>query len=144
MSDFKVGDIIEAFGLRGVIRKINPTAAYPVFVEYEDGFADYFRLDGRKDRWHKTASLVLVERPKPKIVKIKLATILETVENTTSHEITLNPDVVGAVVRETIALRKALDLLTANTRLALVNDSKAEANVAEALQILKQHWEKFE
>lgn len=69
--EFKVGDIVESFGLRGVVTTINDS----VFAEFKTSdaaFSSYvymFYLDGRLEPWHPSPTLKLIERPK-KLVKM--------------------------------------------------------------------------
>lgn len=74
--EFKVGDIVEAFGMQGEIECVNAYIArygYLV-VRYngEDGKRGYFRVDGRLESWHKAPALKLIERPKKKVKKYKV------------------------------------------------------------------------
>lgn len=68
MSDFKVGDKVEAFGVEGDV--INDDInddwgdVYPIFVHFENGHHVSFTSDGKSHKWHKTPSLKLIERPK--------------------------------------------------------------------------------
>jgi len=68
MNDFKVGDIVEAFGVCGII-----IAEHGKIMTIQlDGVTgtDSFLKDGRAADWHKEPSLKLVERPKKKVKKI--------------------------------------------------------------------------
>lgn len=70
---FKVGDIVEAFGLIGTVVSVKHSGFYSVSVEYDlDGSfnVDHFTPDGRCHLAHKTPSLKLVERPKKTTKKI--------------------------------------------------------------------------
>ena len=66
---FKVGDIVEAFGLRGVVTSSNNPIGNALFVEFKSGEATWFRTDGTLKHWHKEPSLKLIERPKKKVKK---------------------------------------------------------------------------
>lgn len=66
---FKVGDIVEAFGLRGEVMAIHSRGEFPIEVQYglkRNGF-DYFTRDGKLHNWHNEPSLKLIERPKKKV-----------------------------------------------------------------------------
>lgn len=71
MTKFKVGDIVETFGARGLVVTINNSRDYPIGVTFDEGRFSSFTPDGRHHDWHKTPSLVLIERPK-KTKKIKV------------------------------------------------------------------------
>lgn len=72
-SKFKVGDIVEAFGLRGEIVGIKTEGFFVVSREFcievlfnkgtESAMRQYFLSDGRKESWHKEESLKFIERP---------------------------------------------------------------------------------
>lgn len=62
-QEFKVGDIVEAFGVRGVVKRIGSHPIYPIDVELDFGSSETFTIDGRGYLWHKTPSLKLIERP---------------------------------------------------------------------------------
>lgn len=70
MSDktkFKVGDIVEAFGVRGEVVEAHDSGAYPVSIHFTpiDCF-EWFTENGRLHNWHLKPSLILIERPKKK------------------------------------------------------------------------------
>jgi ribosomal 30S subunit maturation factor RimM len=70
--EFQVGDIVEAFGVRG---KVTEVTAF-VYVKYDTEYAprtsnNSFLPDGRSCSWHVTPSLKLIERPK-KTKKVKV------------------------------------------------------------------------
>lgn len=72
MTKFKVGDIVEAFGVRGVVTKVLSNGGHPVLVDFErlPGEAEEeFTPDGRLFYWHKEPSLKLIERQKKKVKK---------------------------------------------------------------------------
>lgn len=78
MSKFKPGDIVEAFGLRGVVRSIKNGSIYPVEVDLDiEDYSEYevFTVDGLLHEWHKTPSLTLIERPK----KTKVVTMYQAI-----------------------------------------------------------------
>ena len=61
-----MGDKVRAFGLDGVVQPFHPQA-YLLYAQFEGKHhLDAFYPDGRRERWHKEPSLVLVERPKKK------------------------------------------------------------------------------
>ncbi len=72
-SKFKIGDIVEAFGLRGEIVGIKTEGFFVINSEFsievlfnkgtESAMRQYFLSDGRKESWHKDASLKFIERP---------------------------------------------------------------------------------
>lgn len=68
VMEFKKGDIVEAFGLEGVVIEIDhddPTL--PILVRYKDSEQiNYFTNDGKFNSIHKLPSLKLIERPKQK------------------------------------------------------------------------------
>jgi hypothetical protein len=69
MTEFKVGDVVEAFGLRGTVVKIYSEFVNPVEVKYEDGEYTLFTLDGKLHHHHKLPSLKLISRAKRKVKK---------------------------------------------------------------------------
>lgn len=75
-NEFQIGDIVEAFGVRGSV--VIPENDY-VKVEFNDvGFVNFFYPDGRYCEWHKEPSLKLIERPKKMVrkeVDVKLSHI---------------------------------------------------------------------
>lgn len=67
---FKVGDIVEAFGCEGRVVNVFNDAEYPIEVKFEnDTQTCWFIKGGKYQTWHKTPSLVLVSRPKKKVTK---------------------------------------------------------------------------
>ena len=67
-DNFEVGDIVEAFGLRGEVVRTG-SVCKPVKVIYDEvEDYDYFTLDGKLQPNHKTPSLTLIERP-AKLIK---------------------------------------------------------------------------
>lgn len=70
--EFKVGDIVTAFGLKGTVILNNLGPPYPIVVEYETGDLEYFYTTGHLNSWHKEPSLKLIERPKKKVKKYKV------------------------------------------------------------------------
>lgn len=67
MSQFKVGDIVEAWGCQGKVIKMDWAG---VQVEFDNCLEKVFMEDGRYMYWHKEPILKLVERPKAKVKKI--------------------------------------------------------------------------
>ena len=72
-NKFQVGDIVEAFGIKGKIVAIDTTypESLPVEVVFnnEQKMKEWFALDGRESLWHITSSLKLIDRPIKKIKK---------------------------------------------------------------------------
>ncbi len=66
---FEVGDIVEAYRVRGKVDEIDsdPNNLYPVLVWFDSLYSDCFTLDGKTRSWHKEPSLKLIERPKKKV-----------------------------------------------------------------------------
>ena len=75
-TEFRVGDICEAFGLECVVDAIREkTILYPASIEVR--FKDKkliisFGLDGKASHWHKTPSLKLIRRADPKVEEKKV------------------------------------------------------------------------
>lgn len=70
--EFKVGDIIEAFGLRGVVTEVSGHPSYPICVDFDESAGgERFTADGKERVWHRAPSLKLIERPK-KTKKVKV------------------------------------------------------------------------
>lgn len=73
--EFKVGDIVEAFGMRGEIvsidARISKYGYLVVRYAVENDKRGYFCADGRLESWHKAPALKLIERPKKKVKKYK-------------------------------------------------------------------------
>jgi hypothetical protein len=63
VSEFKVGDIVEAFGLRGIVEQIIPMANYCVAVDFGCGNRATFTMSGLAEDWHKVPALKLISRP---------------------------------------------------------------------------------
>jgi len=73
--NLEVGDIVEAFGVRGTVTAIADTLAYPIRVVFEHerlDEAEGFYRDGRHEWWHKTPSLKLIEKKNKPKRKVKL------------------------------------------------------------------------
>jgi hypothetical protein len=68
--EWQVGDIGEAFGVRGVVVGINCMGSYPICVRFENGRYIYFTKDSKWYDWHKKPSLIFIERPKKKVRKV--------------------------------------------------------------------------
>lgn len=65
---FQVGDIVEAFGLKGVVVEINHEEVFPVFVYFnETQENEVFTFDGKFYAEHLNPTLKLIERPKKKV-----------------------------------------------------------------------------
>lgn len=67
MSEFKVGDIVEAFGLRGEVTR---SGDLYIYVSFPEGRGAQFLLDGREENWHTEPSLKLISRPSKKVKKV--------------------------------------------------------------------------
>ena len=69
---FKVGDIVEAFGVRGVVTTVNGNGNCEVrFSKPAPLMESWFFKDGRLSDWHAAPSLKLIERPR-KTKKVKV------------------------------------------------------------------------
>lgn len=69
VPQFQVGDIVEAFGVRGKVLEIRDDLVYGVIVCFEcenNSFQLMFQMNGIYEGWHKAPSLKLIERPLPK------------------------------------------------------------------------------
>ena len=76
-QEFRAGDIVEAFGCRGVVASSGDL----IFVRFnEDDRISTFQLDGKEIYWHKLPSLKFVSRPKKKVKK-KIEWIIYFYEN---------------------------------------------------------------
>lgn len=67
---FKVGDIVECCGVRGVVDFVHDDNSkdYPVDCSFQDGaYEDSFTPDGRVYTWHELPTLKLIERPKKSV-----------------------------------------------------------------------------
>ena len=60
---FKVGDIVEAFGVRGVILNIDETV-FRMNVEFDGIHSVIYNLEGYLCFWHKEPSLKFIKRSK--------------------------------------------------------------------------------
>lgn len=83
--EFKIGDIVEAFGLNGIVKDILGIPSDPLievdFNVNETNMIDrLFFKNGTFQKWHKTPSLKFISRPKKKVVKT-----FETYVNIYSH-----------------------------------------------------------
>jgi len=66
--EFKVGDIVEAFGVRGQITGISKHDLYPVVVEFATLNKElWFTKEGLYQQWHATPSLKFISREEKKI-----------------------------------------------------------------------------
>ena len=69
-TEFKVGDIVEGFGVRGeVLLGDNQFIHLPVLVKFDGGAKRSFTSDGRLGHWCKEPSLKLIERKKERVLK---------------------------------------------------------------------------
>lgn len=67
---FRVGDVVEAFGVGGTVTKVEDDhQTFSVRVTFNPGHCDYFTADGKDKPWHREPSLKLVSRPKKKVMK---------------------------------------------------------------------------
>lgn len=73
-TEFKVGDICEAFGVECEVIEIQESNLEDSVVRvimtdgHHKGDSFTFSIDGRYANWHKTPSLILKHRPKPKVM----------------------------------------------------------------------------
>lgn len=67
--EFKKDDVVEAFGIRGIIVDNNIKYNLPVLVLFQNAIEEYFTVDGKFRDWHLEPSLKLIERPKKKVKK---------------------------------------------------------------------------
>lgn len=73
-TNFKVGDEVEAFGVRGSVSEIvRDICRYPLRVAFEITPAhttnSYFTMDGKLDTTHKEPALKLISRPEKFVEK---------------------------------------------------------------------------
>lgn len=74
---FKVGDIVEWCGVRGVVDDFRYGLDYPVSVYFSyQGERVSFTDDGKYPSWSTEPSLKLVERPKKKVTKTMYQAII--------------------------------------------------------------------
>lgn len=73
VPNFIVGDIVEAFGLKGEVIYIQDPP-YIVRVQFQNMVKESFTLDGKLFDWHKTPLLKLIERP---VKEVKFETEVE-------------------------------------------------------------------
>lgn len=70
ITEFKVGDIVEIFGVRGVVKTVSFPHPFPdpfpIKVWLDIGRGVSFTEDGRYFSWAKEPTLKLIERPKKK------------------------------------------------------------------------------
>ncbi len=79
-TKFQVGDNVEAWGCRGIVRGVHPQ-----LIEVSFGGTDayiFFFSDGRFMDWHKEPSLKLIERPKKKVTKTMYQVVFQARETT--------------------------------------------------------------
>ncbi len=100
MVEFKKDDIVEAFGVRGVVTTTeNPIhEIYPIEVKFDKGLRYInFMTDGRSSEWHKIASLKLVERPKKELESKPVSPLSEVLERYEERIDALEQAVMGLV-----------------------------------------------
>ncbi len=66
---FKVDDVVEWCGARGIVTKFDFGEHLSVRVKFDDNSVWSFTRDGRACDWHKTPSLFIVSRPKKMVTK---------------------------------------------------------------------------
>jgi len=67
-EQFKVGDVVEAFGCRGTVKNIAHNSSFSVVVRFNNhGIERAFTFGGLEEGWHQSPSLTLIERPKKKV-----------------------------------------------------------------------------
>ena len=71
-TKFEVGDIVMAFGNKGVVTKISCNHVGYVLVDFAIGYLVCFFPDGKTMPWHAEPSLKLIKRPKNKVKKYKV------------------------------------------------------------------------
>jgi len=69
---FKVGDIVEFAGMRGVVNKVIGHDHYPIRCRFkESGASASFTCDGKLYSFHKVPLLKLIERPQERTAYYK-------------------------------------------------------------------------
>ena len=68
---FKVGDIVEFGGMRGVVSNVTEDDFYPTKCDFETGTSSTFTCDGKLAHFHKEPLLKLIERPQEKTAYYK-------------------------------------------------------------------------
>lgn len=66
---FKVDDVVEWCGARGIVTKFDFGEQLSVRAKFDDNSVWSFTRDGRACDWHKTPSLVFISRPKKMVTK---------------------------------------------------------------------------
>ena len=66
--EFKVGDIVEAFGVRGEVTCTDRKTFVEVRLDHNVDCFEFYK-DGRYEHWHKTPSLKLIRRKKQRVKK---------------------------------------------------------------------------
>lgn len=66
---FEVGDIVEAFGLKGIVVKIRDCQYFPIQVKFCNDNSATFCSSGKLQSWHLEPSLKLIEKAKKKVKK---------------------------------------------------------------------------
>jgi hypothetical protein len=83
-TEFKVGDIVEAFGVRGGVHTIcRDEPKVCVKFDVSGGYV-YFCSSGHLEPWHKEPSLKLIERPR-KTKKVKVWVNVYADKHTSLH-----------------------------------------------------------
>lgn len=62
MSHFNLGDKVTAFGVTGIVVRINADKMFPILVQFDSSNSQLFTAEGRALRWHVEPSLTLVRR----------------------------------------------------------------------------------
>lgn len=68
-QSFKVGDVVEWCGARGIVERLDAGTSYPITVKFESGAYNSFTKNGKYYSWHKTPGLKLISRPKKRVKK---------------------------------------------------------------------------
>jgi hypothetical protein len=69
-TEFQIGDIVECAGVRGTVVSVSDDdISDPVEVRFEYKTFESFTLNGRTKHWHLKPSLILIERPKKKVIR---------------------------------------------------------------------------
>lgn len=95
MFTVTVGSKVRAWGVDGIVTNHRGVDAdYPVIVDFGNGDANSFTLDGKYYRWHKEPSLVLVERAE-KFEEVVGYVPVKTTVYETKEEALAQPKAVG-------------------------------------------------
>ena len=88
---FKVGDIVEAWGVRGVVTGyVNQPEYIEVKFDNAQAYVTTFFVDGKYMAWHEEPSLKLVKRPKAKVKKVLYQAIVKDEGSHSGHRLTWN------------------------------------------------------